>query len=89
MQRTRRRSQKDEVMNKDDAKLAHLYVPGGDSATLAILGVAGSGKLTKLGRVAVAADSHCVASDQLGRAYVCDPGHGAILIVVDPFPATR
>jgi hypothetical protein len=70
-----------------DAKLSHLYVPGGDAATLTIIGVAASGKLTALGKVAVAADSHCVTVDDVGRAYVCDPGHGALLVVTDPFPA--
>ena len=69
--------------------LAHLYVPGGDSATLTILGVAASGKLDVLGSVAVAADSHCVAADDSGHAYVCDPKQGALLVVTDPFPATK
>jgi hypothetical protein len=70
-----------------DAKLSHLYVPGGDAATLTIIGVAASGKLAALGKVAVAADSHCVTVDDVGHAYVCDPGHGALLVVTDPFPA--
>ncbi len=69
--------------------LAHLYVPGGDSATLTIVGVGKTGALTTLGSVAVAADSHCVAADDRGHAYVCDPKHGALLVVTDPFPATR
>jgi DNA-binding beta-propeller fold protein YncE len=70
-------------------QLAHLYVPGGDSATLTILGVAAGGKLAVLGSVASAADAHCVAADDAGHAYVCDPKHGALLVVTDPFPATR
>jgi hypothetical protein len=69
--------------------LAHLYVPGGDSATLAIVGVAAGGKLSVLGSVAVAADSHCVATDDAGHAYVCDPKQGALLVVTDPFPASK
>jgi hypothetical protein len=69
--------------------LAHLYVPGGDSATLTILGVGVSGKLDVLGSVAVAADSHCVAVDDIGHAYVCDPKHGSLLVVTDPYPATH
>lgn len=69
--------------------LAHLYVPGGDSATLTILGVSAAGKLDVLGSVAVAADSHCVAADDAGHAYVCDPKQGALLVVTDPFPAAR
>jgi len=69
--------------------LAHLYVPGGDSATLTILGVSAGGKLAVLGSVAVAADSHCVAADDAGHAYVCDPKRGALLVVTDPYPVTR
>ena len=69
--------------------LAHLYVPGGDSATLTILGVGAGGELAVLGSVGVAADSHCVAVDDIGHAYVCDPKHGSVLVVTDPYPATH
>jgi hypothetical protein len=69
--------------------LAHLYVPGGDSATLTIVGVSAAGKLSALGSVATAADSHCVAADDLGHAYVCDPKRGALLVVTDPFPESK
>jgi hypothetical protein len=69
--------------------LAHLYVPGGDSATLAILGVATTGKLSVLGTIAVAADSHCAAADDGNHVYVCDPKQGALLVVTDPFPASK
>jgi len=69
--------------------LGHLYVPGGGSATLTILGIDASGKLDVLGSVAVAADSHCVATDDAGHAYVCDPRSGALLVVTDPFPARK
>jgi outer membrane protein assembly factor BamB len=69
--------------------LGHLYVPGGGSATLTILGVDASGKLDVLGSVAVAADSHCVATDDAGHAYVCDPKNGVLLVVTDPFPAAK
>ena len=72
-----------------DPALAHLYVPGGDSATLTILGVAATGKLSVLGHVAVAADSHCAAVDDANHAYVCDPKSGALLVVTDPFSATK
>jgi len=68
------------------AGLAHLYVPGGDSATLTILGVTPAGKLDVLGSVATAAGSHCVAADDAGQVYVCDPKQGALLVVTDPYP---
>jgi DNA-binding beta-propeller fold protein YncE len=72
-----------------NAALSHLYAPGGDSATLTILGVGTGGKLSVLGSVATAADSHCVAADDLGHAYVCDPKQGALLVVTDPYPASQ
>jgi hypothetical protein len=62
---------------------AHLYVPGGDSATLTIVGVSPSGTLTALRTVPAAQDSHCVTTDDRGHAYVCDPMHGALLVVSD------
>jgi hypothetical protein len=70
-------------------RLAHLYVPGGGSATLTILGVTASGRLEALGSVDVAEDAHCVTTDDSGHAYVCDPKHGALLVVTDPFPPTH
>jgi DNA-binding beta-propeller fold protein YncE len=66
--------------------LAHLYVPGGDSATLTIVGVTPAGKLVVLGSVAIASGSHCAAADDAGHAYVCDPKQGALLVVTDPYP---
>jgi hypothetical protein len=69
--------------------LAHLYVPGGDAATLTILGVGPGGKLEVLGSVGTASESHCVAVDDIGHAYVCDPRHGSLLVVTDPYPATH
>src|SRR5450432_3739299 len=51
-----------------NAALAHLYVPGGDSANLTILGVGKDGKLDVLGSIATAEDSHCVAADDAAHA---------------------
>lgn len=68
------------------ASLGHLYVPGGDSATLSVIGVGADGKLSVLGTVATAEDATCVAADDAGHAYVCDPKKGALLVVTDPFP---
>ena len=71
------------------ASLAHLYVPGGDAQTLAIVGVGSGGKLDVLGSVATADDASCVTADTSGHAYVCDPKHGALLVVNDPYAATK
>jgi hypothetical protein len=69
--------------------LSHLYVPGGDDATLTLVGVGGHGEMTALGNVPTAPDAHCVAADEAGNAYVCDPQHGQLLVFKDSFPATR
>jgi hypothetical protein len=69
--------------------LSHLYVPGGDSATLTIVGVDPTGKLGVLGTVPAAEDAHCVTTDDAGHAYVCDPKRGALIVVGDAFPATK
>ncbi len=66
------------------AARAHLYVPGGDSATLTIVGVAPSGALRALGTVPAAEDAHCVATDDR-NAWVCDPKRGALLVIADPY----
>jgi hypothetical protein len=33
--------------------------------------------------------AHCVAADDAGHAYVCAPSQGAVLVVNDPFLASR
>ncbi len=70
------------------ARLAHLYVPGADAEDLTVVGVGSGGALDVLGKVPTARDAHCVASDDLGNVYVCDPGRGRLLTFRDPFPAS-
>jgi DNA-binding beta-propeller fold protein YncE len=72
-----------------DAGRAHLYVPGDESATLAIIGVASSGALSLLGTFPTAKDAHCVTTDERGNAYVCDPRNGQLLVVRDPYPPQK
>ena len=72
-----------------DAGRAHLYVPGDESATLAIIGVASSGALSLLGTAPTTKDAHCVTSDERGNAYVCDPRNGQLLVVHDPYPPQK
>src|SRR5205823_14628781 len=71
-----------------DAGRAHLYLPGDESATMAVIGVSAQGALTILGVVPTAKDAHCVTTDERGSAYVCDPRQGQLLIVHDPYPAS-
>jgi len=72
-----------------DPGLAHLYLPGGKSETMAILGVSKVGKLSLLSTVKTARGAHCVAADDRHQAWVCDPDHGRLLLVNDTNPAAR
>jgi hypothetical protein len=69
--------------------LAHLYLPGESTGTMAILAVAPSGALTSLGIVATVDGAHCVAADDQANAWVCDPGHGQLLLYRDGYPASK
>lgn len=69
------------------ARPTRLALPGGD-AGIGFDDLMFSSSLHRVS-VAVAADSHCVATDDAGHAYVCDPRSGALLVVTDPFPATK
>jgi hypothetical protein len=69
-------------------KLGHLYVPGGDDAQLTIIGVGKAGALAALGTSPTAEDAHCVATDDAGTAFVCDPKRGRVLVIPDPYPAS-
>ena len=68
-------------------RLGHLYLPGGKSATMAILGVSKAGKLSLLATVKTARAAHCVVADDHHQAWVCDPRHGRLLLVDDTLPA--
>lgn len=70
-----------------DPRLRHVYVAGATSASLEILGVSPAGKLSLLRSVAVPAGTHCVATDGQGRAYVCAPKQGQLVVVRDRSPA--
>lgn len=69
--------------------LRHLYLPGGKSATMAILGVSAKGDLSLLGTVPTAEGAHCVAADRSRNAFVCDPKKGQLIVVSDPYPSSR
>jgi hypothetical protein len=69
--------------------LSHLYLPGGKSGTMAILGVSKAGKLALLATVKTARGAHCAAADDLRQVWICDPDKGRLLLVSDTYPATR
>jgi len=63
--------------------LAHAYLPGAKSATMAIIGISAKGAAIVLATVATAHGAHCVAADDRDNAYVCDPKSGRLLIFHD------
>jgi hypothetical protein len=68
--------------------LAHAYLPGSSSATMAFVGVAASGQPTVLGTVPTADGAHCVTADDRANAWVCDPDRGRLLVFKDTYPAS-
>lgn len=66
-----------------DPRLSHFYLPGGKSATMAIIGVSPQGRLTLLHTVPTAPGAHCAVTDGSGHVYVCDPKRGRLLVVLD------
>jgi hypothetical protein len=65
--------------------IAHLYVPGAKSATMAIFSVSAAGALALLGTVPTARGAHCVTADDRARAFVCDPSGAQLLVVRDSY----
>jgi hypothetical protein len=58
----------------------HAYVPAATRGEMAVIGVSPAGAL-KLARVVpTAKGSHCVAADDRGHAWVCDPARGQLLL---------
>jgi hypothetical protein len=70
------------------ARLHHLYVPGGTSGDLGIVGISAAGLPTLLGTVPTAQGSKEVTSDDKGNAWVADPAGGRILKVPDTYTPT-
>ncbi len=66
-----------------NSALAHAYLPGADSATMATIAVASDGAPTVIGTTPTARGAHCAAADNRGQVYVCDPLRGRILVFRD------
>ncbi|HLI80771.1 MAG TPA: hypothetical protein VKV03_12360 [Candidatus Binataceae bacterium] len=63
--------------------LHHAYLPGAQSATMAVVDISSSGMPRVLGTLTTAKGSHCVTVDDLNNVYVCDPRNGQLLIFHD------
>jgi len=64
-------------------KLGHVYVPGEESATMAIIEVSWDGAATVLRTVQTVKGAHCATADRLNRVYICDPSRGRLLVFED------
>lgn len=69
-----------------DAARAHLYLPGDETATMAIIGVSAKGQLSVLSVLPTVKDAHCATTDDRGGVYVCDPRGGQLLLLRDDHP---
>ncbi len=67
-----------------DPARSRLYLPGGRSATMAVLSVSDAGKLSLVATARTALRAHCVTVDDSGRAWVCDPVGGRLLVFSSP-----
>jgi DNA-binding beta-propeller fold protein YncE len=67
-----------------DARVSHLYLPGSKSASMAVMGVSGEGRLSLLGTLPTAAGAHCVAAANRS-VFVCDPKKGQLMVFRDAF----
>jgi hypothetical protein len=71
-----------------NSHLAHAYLPGEESATMAIVGISSKGAAMVLATVKTAEGAHCAAADDRDQVYVCDPAKGRVLIIKDALPAS-
>ena len=70
-------------------KLAHVYLPGADTGTIAIVGISASGAATVLKTAETVEGAHCATADDRNQVYVCDPAHGKILVFKDTLPSSE
>ena len=70
-------------------ELHHGYLPGEESATMAVIGISAKGEPTVLQTVKTARGSHCAAADDRGNVYICDPSAGRLLVLKDRFPQSQ
>lgn len=57
-------------------KTGHLYVPASRAGNLTVF----DAKLAPLKTVPMPKGAHCVVADDRGRAWVCDPDHGSLVV---------
>lgn len=69
--------------------LHHLYAAGTACGCLVVMSVSRGGALSLLGRFDADSSAHCAAADDRGHAWVCDPAHGAVWRVDDPYPRSE
>jgi len=66
-----------------NARLSHAYLPGAESATMAIIRISARGSTTLAKTIKTAKGAHCVTVDDHNRVYVCDPANGRLLLFQD------
>ena len=69
-----------------DVILRHVYVPASEKGEMTVGELSSAGELRVLQVVPTAKGAHCVASDDRGHAWVCDPSHGQLLLFTEGRP---
>ena len=64
-------------------RLAHVYLPGTNSGTLAVVGISSNGVAKVIKTIGTVVGAHCATVDDRDQVYVCDPAHGKILVFKD------
>lgn len=64
-----------------DSAHHRLFVPGAESTTLAVVRVSPDGHLRRTAVYRTARGAHCVTAADNGKAFVCDPRQGRILVI--------
>ncbi|MGH8274823.1 MAG: PepSY domain-containing protein [Gammaproteobacteria bacterium] len=64
-----------------DSAHHRLFVPGAKSATLTVMHVSPDGHLRRTAVYRTVKGAHCVAAANDGKAFVCDPKHGRLLVI--------
>jgi len=65
------------------ASLRHVYVPAAAHADMTVVSLSPAGALRIVRVVPTAKGAHCVAADDRGHAWVCDPARGRLLLFED------
>jgi DNA-binding beta-propeller fold protein YncE len=67
--------------------LNHLYLPSAREGNVTVLGIGSKGELRALGSLGTGLEgTHCVASDDRNKLWLCSPERGEVVVLEDTLP---